>query len=330
MGNTTTSHQARVPDYLLPISTYPTAVKFANEQLKVFWLPDEISVEKDIQDVLTNFTEAEKHAAIMTLKLFSIYETHVGDEWWSGRFKRMFENADIHRMASVFSMFELAVHAPFYNKINELLNIDTPEFYLSYLDSPVLCERVKYISKMVNHENDAVAIAAFSLIEGVILYSSFAFLKHYQSQGKNKLANVVRGINFSVRDENLHSLAGAWAFKLKVQELNEEELGLVEKSVRETANQIYEHEKEIIKLLFEKGKIEGITAHQIENFVQSRVNECLNNLGFSKEYNVTYNPIAEYFYKGINDYQFNDFFSGIGREYNRNWSENDFIWKGNE
>jgi ribonucleotide reductase beta subunit family protein with ferritin-like domain len=83
---------------------------------------------------------------------------------------------------------------------------------------------------MVNHENDAVAIAAFSLIEGVILYSSFAFLKHYQSQGKNKLANVVRGINFSVRDENLHSLAGAWAFKLKVQELNEEELGLVEKS----------------------------------------------------------------------------------------------------
>lgn len=318
--------QAKVPDYLLPISTYPEAVKFANEQLKVFWLPDEISVEKDIQDVLTNFTEAEKHAAIMTLKLFSIYETHVGDEWWSGRFKQMFHNADIHRMASVFSMFELAVHAPFYNKINELLNIDTPEFYLSYLDTPALCERVKYIGKMVNHKNDAVAIAAFSLIEGVILYSSFAFLKHYQSQGKNKLANVVRGINFSVRDENLHSLAGAWAFKLKTEGLSEEELYLIEKDVRETAIQIYEHELEIIKLLFEKGKIDGITAHQIENFVQSRVNECLKNFGFSKQFEVTYNPIADYFYKGINDYQFNDFFAGVGREYNRNWNEDDFIW----
>ena len=330
MENKNNMQEAKVPDYLLPISTHPEAVKFANEQLNVFWLPDEISVEKDIQDVLTNFTEAEKHAAIMTLKLFSIYETHIGDEWWSGRFKSMFDNADIHRMASVFSMFELAVHAPFYNKINELLNIDTPEFYLSYLDSPALCERVKYIGKMVNHKNDAIAIAAFSLIEGVILYSSFAFLKHYQSQGKNKLANVVRGINFSVRDENLHSLAGAWAFKLKTKDLSEEELFLIEKTVRETANQIYEHEKEIIKLLFEQGKIEGITAHQIENFVQSRVNECLSNLGFAKEYDVTYNPIAEYFYKGINDYQFNDFFSGIGREYNRNWSEIDFVWKGTE
>ena len=122
---------AVVPNYLLPIVQYPEAIKFADEQLKVFWLPDEIKVEKDIQDVLTNFTEAEKHAAITTLKLFSIYETHIGDEWWSGRFKKMFPYASIHRKASVFSMFELAVHSPFYNKINELLNIDTPEFYMT-------------------------------------------------------------------------------------------------------------------------------------------------------------------------------------------------------
>jgi ribonucleotide reductase beta subunit family protein with ferritin-like domain len=317
---------AVVPNYLLPIVQYPEAIKFADEQLKVFWLPDEIKVEKDIQDVLTNFTEAEKHAAITTLKLFSIYETHIGDEWWSGRFKQMFPYASIHRMAAVFSMFELAVHSPFYNKINELLNIDTPEFYLTYLDSPALCERVKYIGKMIKHENDAVALAAFSLIEGVILYSSFAFLKHYQSQGKNKLANVVRGINFSVRDENLHSLAGAWAFKIKTQDCTKEELEKIKELVIETSNQILEHEKQIISMLFEKGKIEGITATQIENFVKSRINECLNNLGFKSIHEISYNPIAEYFYKGINDYQFNDFFAGIGREYNRNWSEVDFVW----
>jgi len=98
--------------HLIPIDDNKEPVEFANQQLKVFWLPDEIKVEKDIQDVLVNFTPAEKHGVITTLKLFSIYETHAGSEYWGGRFRRIFGGAEFERMASVFSMFELAVHAP--------------------------------------------------------------------------------------------------------------------------------------------------------------------------------------------------------------------------
>lgn len=321
--------------HLLPINETNEPVEFADKQLKIFWLPDEIKVEKDVQDVLVNFTEAEKHAVITTLKLFSIYETHAGDEYWGGRFKQMFDGAEFHRMASVFAMFELAVHAPFYNKINQLLHIDTPEFYMSYLDSEVLKERVKHIGEIIDDPDDLVSLAAFSMVEGAILYSSFAFLKHYQSQGKNKLMNVVRGINFSVRDENLHSLAGAWAFRYRLEKLKQEltpaafELHkmAIETKIRLVARKIYEHECQIIAMLFEKGKIEGITAHQLENFVQSRINECLKQLGFAKEYDVQYNPISSWFYKGINDYTFNDFFSGMGNQYHRNWDQTAFTWK---
>ena len=96
-------------------------------------------------------------------------------------------------------MIELAVHGPFYNKINELLHLDDEEFYLSYLKDPVLTERINHIGAMIGDPDDMVSVATFSLVEGVILYSAFGFLKHYQSQGKNKLMNVVRGINFSVR-----------------------------------------------------------------------------------------------------------------------------------
>jgi len=319
-------------NYLLPINEFNEPIEFADQQLKVFWTAEEINVEKDIQDVLVNFTESEKHAVITTLKLFSIYETHAGSEYWGGRFKKMFNGAEFHRMASVFSMFELAVHAPFYNKINQLLHIDTPEFYMSYLDNPVLKERVEHIGEIIDHPDDLVSLAAFSMVEGVILYSSFAFLKHYQSQGKNKLMNIVRGINFSVRDESLHSLGGAWAFKHKLSQNNYSEVykKAIEDKVREVANRIYEHECQIIAMLFEKGEIKGITAHQLECFVQSRVNECLAELGFEKEYNVKYNPIASWFYDGINKFQFNDFFSAVGREYNRNWDQSEFKWKAQE
>jgi ribonucleotide reductase beta subunit family protein with ferritin-like domain len=311
-------------NHLVPVYEDKNVIDLAEQQLKVFWLPDEIKVEKDVQDVLTNFTEAEKHAVVTTLKLFSIYETHAGDEWWSGRFKQMFDRADYHRMASVFSMFELAVHGPFYNKINELLYINTPDFYLSYKDDPALNDRVKHIGSMISNEDDAVALGSFCMVEGVILYSSFAFLKHYQSQGKNKLSNVVRGINFSVRDEALHSKATAYAFRQKFKDHSDKE-GVVQ-SLKETAEIILEHEKLIIAKLFEKGKIEGITAHQLENFVMSRINECFKDMGLQKLYNLSYNPISEWFYKGINDYQFNDFFAGQGNQYHRNWDESGFTW----
>jgi len=316
-------------NHLIPINAQQAPVEFANQQLHVFWLPDEIKVEKDIQDILVNFTPPEKHAVITALKLFSIYETHAGDEYWGGRFKRMFNGAEFHRMASVFAMFELAVHAPFYNKINQLLHIDTPEFYLSYLDNDVLKSRIEHINEIINDENDLVSLAGFSMVEGAILYSTFAFLKHYQAQGKNKALNIVRGINFSVRDENIHSVAGAWAFKFKSKDYPKDKLKVIENKIRVMAHKLYEHEQQIIEMLFEKGEIKGITAHQLENFVQSRLNECLKQLGFEKEFDVKYNPIAEWFYKGINDYQFNDFFSGVGNSYNRNWDEMGFTWKGN-
>lgn len=311
---------------LLPIYEDENIIEFADTQLEVFWTHNEVKVEKDIQDVLTNFSEAEKHAVLTTLKLFSIYETHIGDEFWGGRFKKMFPRADYHRMASVFTMFELAVHAPFYNKINELLYINTPEFYMSYQHDPVLSARVDHIGTMLDHSDDCVALGSFCMMEGVVLYSNFGFLKHYQSQGKNKLMSVVRGINFSVRDEALHAKASAYAFRVKFSELSDDRKAFVTAELKEIADNILSHEIQIIAKLFEKGKIPGITAHQLENFVKSRINTCFADMGLGKVHDVTYDPVSEWFYKGINDYQFNDFFTSTGREYNRDWNEDDFKW----
>ena len=315
--------------HLVPVEENKEPIEFANQQLKVFWLPDEIKVEKDVQDVLVNFTPSEKHGVITTLKLFSIYETHAGSEYWGGRFRDIFSGAEFERMASVFSMFELAVHAPFYKRINELLHIDNEEFYLSYENNQAMKGRVEHLGELIDHPNPLVSLASFSLVEGVILYSSFAFLKHYQSQGKNKLMNIVRGINFSVRDENLHSEGGAWAYKhlLSKSNLTTEEKLEVENLILLAAQQLYSHEVQIISEIFAKGDIPGITAHQLENFVKSRLKLRLEALGIKTEvYDVKYNPIGEWFYKGINDFQFNDFFSGMGNQYHRNWDEQGFVW----
>lgn len=307
---------------------YPEAIKLATTQLNIFWHPDEIAVEKDLHDLKTNLTEAEYHGVVTTLKLFTLYELIAGKEYWSGRVMKSFPRPDIQRMANAFSFFELNVHAPFYAKINECLGLSTDEFYSEYVNDPILRNRMEFIEEIVKGRDDLFSLAVFSIIEGAVLYSSFAFLKHFQSEGKNKLINLCAGINFSVRDENLHSVGGAWLFRTLLQEqgLSGEEWSWLKECIREACELIREHEFRIIDMIFEKGKIEGITETQLKHFVESRIDLCLDQLGLEKMYKPSYNPIAKWFYKNINGGQFHDFFTKVGNEYHRDHNESAFIW----
>jgi len=314
---------------------YDAAVEFSDQQNSIFWLPEEIDVEKDVQDIKVNMTESESHGVITTLKLFTLYELHAGTEYWGKRIVEAFPRPCIIKMANSFSFFELNVHAPFYNKLNEALNINTDEFYLSYKDDPTLKARMKKVGKIIAGTKDTyksllMSIAGFSFIEGVVLYSAFAFLKHFQSQGKNKIINVVSGINFSVRDEALHSLGGAWLFNTLLKELDEGGHKINKKKLHtqilELAETLRNHENLIVDMIFEKGTIKGITSHQLKMFIESRIDLCLENLGYEKVYKPKYNPIADWFYDSITSLNFHDFFSQTGNSYNRDWNDKNFKW----
>ena len=308
---------------------YPHYAEKADTQLEIFWPWSEIKVEKDKQDLLVGMTDSEHHGVITALKLFTKYELFVGEEYWLGRVMKSFPRPEIRRMAAAFGNVELNSHGPFYSKINEELGLATREFYNSYIDNPVLKDRMDFIGKLVDDDDDLVSLAGFSMIEGAVLYSSFAYLKHFQAKGKNKIPNICRGLDMSVRDEHLHTVGGAMLFiDLKSEiELTEEEEVYYQHKIFELAQSVREHEHKIVEMLFEKGEVEGITSDQLKLFVDSRVNTCLEQLGYGKLFDVQNNPIAEWFYDGINKYMMNDFFQGVGREYVRNWDTHGFIWK---
>lgn len=326
---------------LTPKSTYTvdykTAIEFAEKQASIFWLPDEIEVEKDLHDLKTNFNEAEYHGVISTLKLFTIYELAVGNEYWQNYVSQIFPRpADIQRMAATFSFFEQAIHAPAYNKINEVLGLDTDEFYNSYLDDPVLKNRMEWIAKRVSKKETLMdklkSVGVFSMIEGAILYSSFAFLKHFNNVGKNKLININAIVNFSINDETLHSQAGAWLFRTLLQEaiedgqLTDEQLIELKSELETTAKIILEHETVIISKIFEKGAIPGITEAQLGHFTESRLDICLEQLKYNAIFKPSYNPIAKWFYADLESSTLHDFFSSQGNDYTRAWNEKRFIW----
>ena len=304
---------------------YPQANVFTKTAMQVFWLPDEVSVEKDVQDLRVNLTEAERHGVLTVLKLFTMYEQKVGAEFWMGKIINWFPRHEIQEMASYFGMTELAIHKRFYKRLNEELGLDNDEFYNAYLDDSDLTSRMDFISDILDGDDKLLSLAVFSILEGAVLYSSFAFLKHFQAKGKNKLQNVCAGIDFSVRDENIHSEAGAWLYRTYLEE-NPTSGWMINNSVLEAARKIYEHEKAIIAKIFERGTIEGVTATQLEHFVEHRINVCLQGLGMQSMFDVNYNPIGDWFYKNINGYKSVDFFARQGKEYSRNWNEKRFTW----
>jgi ribonucleoside-diphosphate reductase beta chain len=309
---------------------YPVAIEAAEAQEKVFWRAGEIEVAKDLQDMKVNMTAAAVHGVVTTLKLFTLYELVAGNEYWGGRFKRMFPRHDWRQAASTFAYVELGIHAPFYNKINKVLNLDNDEFYTDYVNDPVLRARMEFIDSIVNHKDDLISVGAFSMVEGGILYSAFAYLKHFQQGTKNELLNVVRGIDFSVRDENLHAELGARAFRTllaeKIQAGHRVDVDGTYRKLYDLGSILYQHECRIIDMVFELGAIDGIRAVDMKEFVKSRINLCLENLNGDKLFKVGYNPIADWFYKDINAVKLGDFFVGVDSSYNRNWSERGFSW----
>ena len=137
-------------------------------------------------------------------------------------------------------------------------------------------------------------------------------------------------------DEALHAEASAWLFRTYKQELidggiiDENYCEALKQDIVKSAEVVFAHECKIISKIFEHGKIEGITETQLQNFCKSRINLCLRNLGYENLYKIEYNPVAQWFYSGINGYQAQDFFSSQGNQYQRDWSGKGFVYKDKE
>lgn len=325
-----------LPIYQKPkgwIIKYPQFAKLADEQMHSFWPWDEPVVDNDIQDLRTKISPEELHGITTVLKLFTLYEMHVGEDYWSGRIGKIFNRPEITRMSSMFSAVEANSHAPFYNKLNEVLYLDTEDFYSEWEHVDELRNRIEFIEKCASNPDDALSIAAFSFIEGAVLYSSFAYIKHFQSQecGKDLIRNVCRGVDLSVADENTHAVGGALLFNTIADEMKSTHginlRDVHREAITNMAHTVLDHESKIIDMIFEN-EIPGINKYQMLEFVKHRINLCLKQLGFDEIYEVKDDFIEKWFYQSINSVKFHDFFTGNGSEYNIQWNRGAFgkVW----
>lgn len=306
------------------VRCYPGFIDFANKQLEdQFWTSTEMKVELDRMQLLYELTPEQTHAVKFVLNLFVRYELMVGDMWQ--KVGKIFPRPEIQLVSSVIEMIERAVHAEFYNQINIQLGLDTEQHYLAFLDDPILSERVEWLGGLLDIEDDPIlATTIFSMTETAILFSSFAILKSFQSNGNNMIPVVVRGTNQSAIDEDLHGQVSAAIINQYYAEkgttLFQDKARYAK--VREAVHYAYDHEERIIDIAIPNDSLNGVQKWEFKMFVKKRLNLYLERLGLPPEFEVVETSIDGWFELNTVAYKVVDFFTpGMGSEYEQGWSD---------
>lgn len=307
---------------------YPSIVELANEQLeKQLWFSSEMVVELDRMQLLYELSPEQLHAVKTLLTFFVRYELSVGDMW--KRIAELFPRPEVKIASSVVEMVERAIHAEFYNQPNQQLGLDNDEHYMSYTKDPELLERAQWLGKLLGDKDDEVlGVIIFSMTETALLFSSFAILKSFQSNGYNLIPVIARGTNQSAIDEDLHGVISAEIINTYYAEMGRpllEDKKRYEKVV-EAVYYAYEHECRLIDIAIPADVFNGVNKQEFKEFVKHRLNIYLERLGLPHEFVVGECSIINWFELNTYAYKVIDFFSaGMGQEYESSWNENAFI-----
>ena len=259
---------------------YPQAYDYWLKQQQAHWLHTEVPMANDVSDWKSNMKAHEKNVVGQILKGFAQTETVVND-YWSTLVTKWFRKPEVIKMAVTFGAFE-TIHAEAYSLLNEELGLDN---FSEFLEDEATMAKIEALTTVrdshdgtPNWHERAKSLAIFSAFtEGVNLFSSFAVLLSFKM--RNKLKGVGQIVEWSVRDESLHSNAGCWLFRTLMEEHPEFKTKKLVKEIEEAAELAMKLEFDFIDKVFELGDLENLTKDELKNFIKHRINTKMKDLG---------------------------------------------------
>ena len=259
---------------------YPAAFDYWLKQQQAHWLHTEVPMANDVTDWSSNLKDHEKNVIGGILKGFAQTETVVND-YWTGLVTKWFRKPEIIMMATTFGAFE-TIHAEAYSLLNEQLGLDN---FAEFLEDEATAAKIENLMEVrdghdgkIDYHEVARSLAIFSAFtEGVNLFSSFAVLLSFKM--RNKLKGVGQIVEWSVRDESLHSSAGCWLFRTLMEEHPELKTDKLISEIREAATAALQLEFNFIDKIFEMGDLENLSKEDLKNFIKHRVNTKMGDLG---------------------------------------------------
>ena len=316
---------------MLPIETknplfgkylYPGAKELMERQQDVSWTSQEIKVENDIHDYRHNMSAEQLNLTTVTLQLFVEIEQKVGEVW--EQIASWYPHSEIDGCCTEIARMEKSVHAFFYQKMSDVLNIDPEEIARNQQEIAVLKSKLEFLTQITSNlpANKPLSLATVAMIEQVLLFSNFAMLKSFQANGNNLIKHTTVGVDFVIQDEQLHGDFATYLFHTVKAESAAAGIPFGDQlsdDIHSLMNEIVAHEDAVIDYTFSgELPINDITASQLKTFIRSRANDVLVSLGYEPVYTLAANPIASWFKTG--GIKVHDFFNGGTNQYRRGWS----------
>lgn len=295
---------------------YPRAYEFWEKQQNAHWLPSEVAMGNDIKDWNENLTESEKNVIGQVLKSFTQLELNV-EEYWSNKVTKWFPKPEIQMMANVFASME-TVHIVGYSYLNDSLGLDD---YTAFLQDKTAMDKLNRLKDIKGNTKKDIArsLAIFSAFtEGVNLFSSFAILMNLSRY--NLLKGVKNIVEWSIRDESLHSEAGCWLFNQFIKENPEIWTDELKNEIYEAARYTVQLEDNFIDNAFSLGVVRGLDPRDLKQFIRMRTNAKLNDIGLKNNWkNLDQDALKrmEWFDNLSGGVNFTDFFSTKVSDYSK-------------
>ena len=272
---------SRKPDH------YPWAQEFIDVMHEGFWTDKEFSFTSDVQDFNVNLDETEKEIIIRTLSAIGQIEVAV-KKFWS-KLGDNLPHPSLTDLGYVMANVEV-IHNNAYERLLKVLGLE--DVFEENLKLDFIEGRVNYLRKYTHRfykdskKQYVYALILFTLfVENVSLFSQF-YVINWFNRYKNVLKDTGQQVKYTRNEENIHALAGIKiinTIKQEHPELFDEEL---EERIIQESQAAFKAESQIVDWMVNGYDQKGLNAPVLKEFIKNRINESLEQIGFSKAFDI--------------------------------------------
>lgn len=298
---------------------YPHLINYSTAIQDAFWNVRHFTYDSDVRDFKVELTDLERDVVEKCMLSIGVVENKVKSFW--ARIEQRMPKTEIADVGFTFAGNEV-VHRQTYAKTLSLLGLEHRFEHISEI--PAIKDRIQYLNKYLegvssrsNKEFTKSLILFTLLVENSSLFSQFLIMSAF-SKYKNVMKNFSKVINATAREEILHGKFGSELINIIREENPEWFDDEMEQKTRRAVRKAFEAEMKVLDWIFEQGELDFISKEEVGEFLKSRLNNSLNQIGYSNEYEVSEDLLkkSDYMERMLLATQDIDFFDGKSADYN--------------
>lgn len=279
---------------LMPIK-YDWAWEHYLNSCKNHWMPNEVSMQKDIELWKSNkLTTDERQVIMRNLGFFSTAESLVGNNIVLAIFRHV-TNPEC-RQYLLRQSFEEAIHTHTFHYICESLDLDEREIFNMYHEVNSISEKDMFEMKLTEDimrpefntdTSEGIQkflknlIGFYVIMEGIFFYSGFVMILSFHRQ--NRMTGIGEQFQYIMRDESIHMNFGLDLINGIKAENPEVWTPEFQTEINEMIAQAVELEVNYAQDCLPRG-ILGLNAGLFRDYVQYIADRRLERIGLSKCY----------------------------------------------